>query len=62
MNLEMVNELCRELAEVAYEARAAEYLEMLREDELAAMAFEHDMQMYACHSYDLDAQYYGEYR
>ena len=55
MNLEMVNELCRELAEVAYEARAAEYLEMLQEDELAAMAFEHDMQMYACHSYDLDA-------
>jgi len=59
MTLDQVNELLKEMAEAEYERLAAEQLEILQEDELAAMMFEHDMQMYACHSYDLDAIDYG---
>ena len=59
MDYEAINAELRELAEAEYEARAAEYLEMLHEEDLADMMYHHDMMMYACHSYDNDAIAYG---
>jgi hypothetical protein len=61
MNIEQVNAICTDISQSMYEDMAKEMLEMLQEDELAAMMYEHDMQMYACHSYDRDCEYYGEY-
>jgi hypothetical protein len=59
MNIEQVNAICTDISQSMYEDMAQEMLEMLQEDELAAMMYEHDMQMYACHSYDNDCTEYG---
>lgn len=57
MILDQVNDLLREVADKAAEDRINDYINALEEEEM--MHYEHDMQMYACHSYDQDAIAYG---
>jgi len=59
MNIDAINAELREMAEIEYEQKAADYLEMLREEELADMMYHHDMMEYAAHSYDNDAIWYS---
>ena len=55
MNYDVINAELADLADIEREALVeAEY-----ESFIDAMCAEHDMQMYACHSYDLDAIDYG---
>lgn len=57
MDLNEVNDLLRSISEKSTEERIKDYIDMLEEEEM--MHYEHDMQMYACHSYDQDAIAYG---
>lgn len=54
--IDMVNQELAEMAEEAVQAAIDSAYDAFYED----MAAEHDMQMYACHSYDNDAIHYGE--
>lgn len=60
MTIEEANELCAEIAEENAAQRMAEYLEELEEAALDRMMAEHEQMLYACMSYDLDAEYYGK--
>ena len=59
MTIDEANDLCREIAEENAAQRMAEYLDQLEEEALDRMMAEHEQAMLACHSYDLDAEYYG---
>jgi uncharacterized membrane protein YcgQ (UPF0703/DUF1980 family) len=56
MNLDLIN---AELRTVAF-MQQQEEIELTYQDFLDTMNAEHDMMMYACHSYDEDAIFYGE--
>ena len=55
MNLDLIN---AELRTVAF-MQQQEEIELTYQDFLDTMNAEHDMMMYACHSYDEDAIFYG---
>jgi hypothetical protein len=55
MNLDLIN---AELQDVAF-TQQQEEINLQYEDFLDIMNAEHDMMMYACHSYDEDAIFYG---
>lgn len=55
MNLDLIN---AELQTVAF-MQQEEEIELTYQDFLDTMNAEHDMMMYACHSYDEDAIFYG---
>lgn len=55
MNLDLIN---AELQDVAF-TQQQEEIDLQYEDFLDIMNAEHDMMMYACHSYDEDAIFYG---
>ena len=56
MNLDLIN---AELRTVAF-MQQQEEIELTYQDFLDTMNAYHDMMMYACHSYDEDAIFYGE--
>jgi len=60
MTIEEVNDLCLEIAEKNAADRMADYLSELEEESLDRMMAEHEQMLYACMSYDLDAEYYGK--
>jgi hypothetical protein len=60
MTIEEVNDLCLEIAEKNAADRMAGYLSELEEESLDRMMAEHEQMLYACMSYDLDAEYYGK--
>jgi hypothetical protein len=55
MNIDLIN---AELQDVAF-TQQQEEINLQYEDFLDIMNAEHDMMMYACHSYDEDAIFYG---
>jgi hypothetical protein len=55
MNIDLIN---AELQDVAF-TQQQEEIDLQYEDFLDIMNAEHDMMMYACHSYDEDAIFYG---
>jgi hypothetical protein len=55
MNIDLIN---AELQTVAF-TQQQEEINLQYEDFLDTMNAEHDMMMYACHSYDEDAIFYG---
>lgn len=55
----MFEEVNFELQLLADEA-TLQNAEEIYNDMIDQMCAEHDMQMYACHSYDLDAEFYGK--
>lgn len=57
MVLDVIN---AELQVVAL-AQQEEELDLTYQEFLDTMSAEHEMMMYACHSYDEDAIFYGEY-
>lgn len=57
--VEEINQLLSDIADQEAELRAIEYINQLEEEEFLRLSAEHDMQMYACHSYDEDAIHYG---
>lgn len=59
MTIDEVNEVCQEIAEENAAERMAEYLSELDEAALDQMMAEHEQMLYACMSYDMDAEYYG---
>lgn len=59
MTIDEANDLCRELAEATADQRMADYLSELEEESLDRMMAEHEQMLYACMSYDADAEYYG---
>lgn len=59
LTVDEINDLCREIAEQNTAERMAEYLDQFEEDALDRMMAEHEQMLYACMSYDLDAEYYG---
>jgi hypothetical protein len=60
MTIEEANDLCLEIAEKNAADRMADYLSELEEESLDRMMAEHEQMLYACMSYDLDAEYYGK--
>lgn len=56
MTEDEINELARELAELTL----TEYTDAEYENCMDVLFAEHEAMMYAAHSYDLDAQAYGE--
>lgn len=57
MTLDQVNDILRNVSEQAAAERMSDYIEWLEEEEMRH--YEHDMMMYASHSYDMDAIAYG---
>lgn len=57
--IEEMNLLLSEMADQAAELLAIAYIDRLELEQFERLSAEHDMQMYASHSYDQDAIHYG---
>jgi hypothetical protein len=57
--VEEINLLLSEIADQEAELLAIAYINQLELEEFERLSAEHDMQMYASHSYDQDAIHYG---
>lgn len=54
-----INLLLSDIADQEAELLAIAYINQLELEQFERLQAEHDMQMYACHSYDQDAIHYG---